>query len=66
MPTIESAAKESASEEKTPIGGRSVARAAIARKPEGTWPAGGFFEDDFLQQTTDQVNASYTAFFIWF
>ena len=34
-PTIESAAKESASAEKTPIGGRSVARAVFAREPKG-------------------------------
>ena len=36
MPAIGSAAKESISAEKTPIGGRSVTRAAIAREPEGT------------------------------
>ena len=45
-PTIESAAKESASAEKSPIGGRSVARAAIAREPEGVWTTGGRREGD--------------------
>ena len=45
-PMIESAAKESASAEKTPIGGRSVARAAIAREPEGAWTTGGRREGD--------------------
>ena len=64
MPTIESAAKESASTEKTPIGGRSIARAAFAREPEGTWTTGGRLEDGSLQRTAGQVNASYTAFFI--
>ena len=44
MPTIESAAKESASAEKTPIGGRSVAKAAIAREPKGAWTTGGRWE----------------------
>ena len=43
---IESAAKESASAEKTPIGGRSDARAAIAKEPKGTWAAGGRREGD--------------------
>ena len=32
--------------EKTPIGRRSVARAAIAREPEGTWTTGGCREGD--------------------
>ena len=44
--TIESAAKESASAEKTPIGGRSIARAAIAKEPEGAWTTGGRREGD--------------------
>ena len=60
---IESAAKENASAEKTPIGGRNVARAAIVREPGLTWPTRGRLEDDSLQRTTGQVNASYTAFF---
>ena len=63
-PAIESAAKETASAEKTPIGGRSVARAVIAREPEGIWTTGGRLEDGSLQRTTGQVNASYTAFLI--
>ena len=59
-PTIESAAKESASEEKTLIGGRSVARAAFPGNPREP----GLLEDGSLQRTTGQANASYTAFFI--
>ena len=51
-------------ERQTPIGGRNVARAAIAREPEGTWTTGGRLEDGSLQRTTGQVNASCTAFFI--
>ena len=39
--TIESTAKESASAEKIPIEGRSVARAAIARESKGAWVTGG-------------------------
>ena len=39
-PTIENAAKETASAEKTPIEGRSVARAAVARKSKGAWTTG--------------------------
>ena len=31
---------------KTPIGGASVARAAIAREPEGNWTTGGRPEGD--------------------
>ena len=66
-PTIESAAKESASAEKKTIGGRSVTRAAIARKPEGIWTTGDHLEGDYRQWTIGQVNASYTAIvFIWF
>ena len=49
--------------EKTPIGGRSIARAAIAREPEGIWTTGGRLEGGSRQRTTGQVNASYTAFF---
>ena len=64
MPTIESAAKRSTGAENTPIGGRSVAKAIIAREPEGTWTTGGRLEDGSLQPASDQVNASYTAFFI--
>ena len=64
MPTIESAAKGSASAQKTPIGGRSVARAAIAREPKGTCATGGHLKNGSLQRTTGQVNASYTVFFI--
>ena len=41
MPTIKSTAEEDASTEKTSIGGRSVARAVIARKPKGAWTTGG-------------------------
>ena len=63
-PMVESAAKKSASAEKSPIGGRSAARAAIAREPEETWTTGGRREDGSLQRTTGQVTASYTAFFI--
>ena len=63
-PTIESAAKEAASAEKAPIGGRGVARAAIAREPEGAWTTGGSLEDGSLQRKTGQVNASYTSFYI--
>ena len=63
-PTIESAAKKSASAETTPIGGKSFAKAAIAREPDGAWTTGGRLEDDSLQKNTGQVNASYTAFFI--
>ena len=63
MPTIESAAKESACAEETPIGGMNVARAAIARGTEGTWTTGSRLEDASLQRTTGQVNASYTALF---
>ena len=33
--------KESASAKKIPIGGRSVARAAITREPKGAWTTGG-------------------------
>ena len=40
-PTIESAAKEGASAENTPIEGRSVARAAVARESKGAWTTGG-------------------------
>ena len=45
-PTIESAAKESASVEKTPIGGRTVVRAAIAREPEEAGTAGSRRESE--------------------
>ena len=38
--------KESTSAEKTPIGGRSVARAAIAREPKGAWTTRGRREGD--------------------
>ena len=65
-PTIESAAKKSASAEKTPIGRKSFARAAIAREPDGAWTTGGRLEDDSLQRNTGQVNASYSAFFLCF
>ena len=40
-PTIESAAKKSASAEKTPIEGGSVARAAVARESKGAWTTEG-------------------------
>ena len=43
---IEGAVKESASAEKTPIGGRSVAKAATVREPEGPWTTGGRREGD--------------------
>ena len=62
-PAIESAAKESASAEKTSIGGMSVVKADIAREPEGTWSTGGRLETGSGQRTTGQMNASYTAFF---
>ena len=48
---IASAAKASASVEKTPIGGRSVARAVIAREPEEVWTAGGHREDDAVYRS---------------
>ena len=53
----------SASAENSPMG-RSVARAAITREPEGTWTTGVRLEDGSLQRTTGQVNASCTAFFL--
>ena len=62
-PTIESAAKESASTKTTSIGGRSVARAATAREPEGNWTTGFRLKSSSLQRTIGQVNASYTASF---
>ena len=43
--------------EKTPIGRRSVARAAVTWEPEGTWVAMK------ATRTTGQVNASHSAFF---
>ena len=55
---------ECASAEKSPIGGRSVAIASIARQLGGTWTTEGRLEDGSLQRTTGEVNASYTAFFI--
>ena len=48
--------------EKSPIGGRRVAIATVARELEGIWTTGDRHEDGSLQRTTGQVNASYTAF----
>ena len=56
--TIESAAKESASV-KTPIGGRSVTRVAIARKPEGVWTAGGRHEGDVDYRLDGQEHCAF-------
>ena len=50
-PTIKSAAKESASEEKTLIEGRSVVRAAFPGNPREP----GLLEDGSLQRTTGQA-----------
>ena len=61
-PTIESAAKESASVEKTPIGGRSVARVAIARESEGAWTAGGRKSDADYRSGIRELHCVFELF----
>ena len=61
---FESVAKESASAEKTSLGGRSVARAALPGNPREPELREDRFEEGSLQRTTGQVNSSYTVFLI--